>query len=261
MINKDEDCILYGIHSLYEAVMAGRPIDKLFVQKGKKGTAVQKIIEAARRRGISVRFEDRKIITLMVGNESHQGVVGFIGKKDYSSLETLLEDVADKITSAPYALFVIMDEINDPGNVGAIIRTAEAVKADGVVLPSRRNSGMNATVAKAASGALEYMQIARVTNMSRAIEQIKEAGIWVYGLDVKAKKTYIEQDFNRPVAVVIGNEEKGLRRLTMESCDELVSIPVPGNVESLNVSVSLGVFSYEVLRQRSCNVYRQKKRG
>lgn len=240
------DAVIYGLHPVQEALSAGRSIERILVAQGRGGEDLQKLIEAARARGIPVRFEGRPQLDRLARTEKHQGVVALAAAKDYSDIGAL---VADAQRRRP-ALF-ILDGIEDPRNLGAIIRTADAAGFAGVIVPKRRAAGLSDIVAKASAGAIEHHAVARVANLAQTIEDLKRQGIWTYGLDPSAKKSYLDLDYTGPVALVIGAEGAGLARLVREKCDELISIPMRGKVASLNASVAAGVLAYEVLRQRS----------
>lgn len=235
---------LLGIHSIREALEAGRAIERIVVARGRGGDRVEEIVRLARSRNIPVRFEDRDAITRLAGTEQHQGIVALAGAKSASTLEDLAA------LARPDALLVLLDGIEDPHNLGAILRSALAAGADGAVVPERRATGLTDTVARASAGALEHLPVARVTNLARAMEELKEAGFWLIGLDEDAAQDYTQADMTGRVALVMGGEGKGLHELTRKRCDFLVSIPTTGPVRSLNVSVAAGVVLFEAVRQR-----------
>jgi 23S rRNA (guanosine2251-2'-O)-methyltransferase len=205
---------------------------------------VQQIVEECRRLGVPLRFEPREAVDRIAAGGVHQGVVALASSKSYARLEDILGGIE------PPGLLVVLDEVQDPHNLGAIVRSAHAAGAHAVIFSERRSVGLTETVAKAAAGALEHLAIARVTNLHRALEELKANGYWIIGLDERAETAYDDADYKGNVALVLGGEGKGLRRLTTESCDHLVRIPVAGKIGSLNVSVAAGVVLFEVLRQR-----------
>ena len=236
--------VLYGIHAVEEALAAGRPIERLLIVRGRGGKPLEQLLAAARARGVPVRMVERQEAERLAASDRHQGVVALTAAQHYADLEDLL-----RAARTP-ALFVVLDGVEDPHNLGAIIRTAHCARADGVILPERRAAGLTATVAKASAGALEHISIARVVNLARALERLKEAGCWIIGLDPEASQPFTGADLTLPCALVLGSEGRGLHTLMQKRCDFLVSIPVLGRVGSLNVSVAAGVVLYEALRQR-----------
>src|SRR5689334_528936 len=235
---------LTGIHAVEEALTAGRPLDRIFVARGLHGNRIQKLLGLARSHNVPVRFEDRAQLDRAAGSEHHQGVVAFAASRATLEIEDLLGSAEEN------CLMVLLDGIEDPHNVGAIIRTALAAGAAGVVLPERRAAGLTDTVARASAGALAHLPVAKVTNLARAMEELKEAGYWLVGLDERADKFYTEVDYTSPVGIVLGSEGQGLHELTRKRCDFVVSLPTTGPVKSLNVSVAAGVVLFEALRQR-----------
>ncbi len=235
---------LLGIHAIREALEAGRAIERIVVARGRGGDRVEEIVRLARSRNVPVRFEDREAITRLAGTDQHQGIIALAGAKSAATLEDLLaEPAAD-------ALIVLLDGIEDPHNLGAILRSALAAGATGVVLPERRAAGLTETVSRASAGALEHLAVARVTNLVRAMEELKEAGFWIAGLDERAPQDYTQVDMTGRIALVLGGEGKGLHELTRKRCDYLISIPTTGPVRALNVSVAAGVVLFEAVRQR-----------
>ncbi len=243
---------IFGVHPVLEALTAGRPIQALHIARGRGGPQLQELIEAARGRGVAVRFEPREQLDRIAGHAKHQGVVAIAAAKSYADLDAVLDARPDE----PRAVFVL-DGIEDPRNLGAILRTADAAGFHGVVIPERRAAGLTDVVAKASAGAVEYLPLARVVNLSRALDELKRRRIWVYGLDPEAERRYTEIDYTGPVAIVIGAEGAGMSRLVREHCDERVAIPMRGRVASLNASVAAAVIAYELVRQRAVN--REKK--
>lgn len=236
--------ILYGIHPIEQALAAGRPLERLLVARGRGGQQVQAMIEAARAAGFPVRFVSRGELDRLTGSREHQGVAALTGAKRYADLE----DVIHKARQP--ALFLLLDGVEDPRNLGAILRTAHCAGVDAVILPERRAAGITPVVEKVSAGASEHLPVARVTNLGRALEQLKEAGCWLVGLDEDASQTFTDVDFTSPVGLVLGGEGKGLHEHVRGKCDFVVSIPTFGAIRSLNVSVVAGVVLYEALRQR-----------
>ncbi|MGH9815659.1 MAG: 23S rRNA (guanosine(2251)-2'-O)-methyltransferase RlmB [Candidatus Acidiferrales bacterium] len=237
---------LLGIHAVKEALEAGRALERVVVARGKGGERVQEIVELARRRGVPVRFEERAQLDRLAGSSQHQGVVALGAAKRVTTLEDLVAATAGKASR----LVVLLDGVEDPHNLGAVIRSALAAGADGVAMPERRAAGLTDVVGRASAGALEHLPVARVGNLARAMEELKEAGYWLIGLDESAERSYTDADFTGAVGIVMGGEGKGLHELTRKRCDYLVSIPTVGPVRSLNVSVAAGVVLFEVVRQR-----------
>jgi 23S rRNA (guanosine2251-2'-O)-methyltransferase len=239
---------LLSIHAVREALAAGRPLERIVIARGRGGERIEEIVRLARQRGVPVRFEERAAVDRLAGGPDHQGVVALAAAKSAASLEDLIR--AAKANPEQPGLIVLLDGVEDPHNLGAVIRTALAAAAHGVVLPERRSAGLSDTVARAAAGALEYLPVARVTNLSRAMEELKEAGFWLVGLDERGTQDFSEVDYRGPIGVVLGGEGKGLHELVRKNCDFLVSIPTSGPVRSLNVSVAAGVVLFEAVRQR-----------
>jgi len=234
--------VIYGIHAVKEAVLS-HPVEYVVVAQGQHNPRVQQIIDACRTGGIGVRFAPRPALERLAGNTQHQNVVAVCAPRAYDGLETLLG-----ISERP--LLVVLDGVEDPANLGAIVRTSVAAGCAGIVIPERRAAGISPAVARASAGALEHAKVARVTNLARTLEEMKERRIWVYGFEAKAAKSYLELDYGQGCALVLGGEAAGLHRLVRESCDELAHIPLLGPVPSLNVSVAAAVVLYEALRQR-----------
>ena len=239
---------LTGIHAVKEALEAGQPIEHLLVAKGRQDTRAEQIVQLARRGGIPVRFEDRAQLDRIAGTREHQGVVAIAAAQPAATLEDILSG-ANKEKGRP-GLIVLLDGVEDPHNLGAVIRTALAAGAHGVVVPERRAAGLTDTVRRASAGALAHLPVAKVTNLARTMEQLKESGYWLVGLDERAEKDYSDVDYTSPTGVVMGGEGGGLHELTRKRCDFIVSLPTLGPVKSLNVSVATGVVLFEALRQR-----------
>jgi 23S rRNA (guanosine2251-2'-O)-methyltransferase len=235
---------LIGIHAVREALAAGAVLERVVVAQGRHGERIEEIIELARRRGVPVRFENRQQLDRLAGSSHHQGVVALAAAKGAWELEDLLERAQRP------GLIVLLDGVEDPRNLGAIVRTALAAGADGLVIPERRAAGLTETVAQTAAGALEHLPVARVKNLVRAMEQLKASNYWLVGLDERAAERHTGIDYTASIALVLGGEGKGLHELTRKQCDWLVSIPTVGPVRSLNVSVAAGVVLFEVVRQR-----------
>ena len=228
------------MHPVREALKAGRPIDKVLIAKGAGGQRVQEIVDLCRQREVPVRFEPRATLDRAVGGETHQGVVAYGAATRYLELSDVIETAQ---------LLVILDGVEDPHNLGAIVRTANAAGAAAVVVPERRAAGLTETVAKAAAGALEYVPVVRVANVTRTLEELKKRGFWCYGLDERGTESYDTVAFSRPTAIVLGGEGKGLHQLVREHCDILVRIPMSGTIPSLNVSVAAGIVLFEWKRR------------
>jgi len=236
---------LAGIHPVREALRAGLPLDRVLIVKGAAGPRLQELIDLCRERGIAVRFEPRGQLDRAAGSSAHQGVVAFGAAERYSSLEQ---------TTAGRGLHVVLDGVEDPHNLGAIVRTAHAAGAAAVVIPERRAAGLTETVARTSAGALAYLPVVRVINISRALEELKERGYWIYGLDERGGQSYDRVEFAVPTAVVLGGEGRGLHQTVARHCDALVSIPMAASatsgVASLNVSVAAGVVLFEWRRRQ-----------
>jgi 23S rRNA (guanosine2251-2'-O)-methyltransferase len=239
---------IFGINPVTEALKAGRPIQRLLIAEQRKTDRdILEIISLARGRGTEVRIATRDALRREAPNALHQGVIAFTAARQYAALDDILQLPAQK-GQAP--LYLVLDGVEDPRNLGALLRTAEATGVHGVIIPERRAVGLTETVAKAAAGALEYVPVVKVVNIVNALEELKKAGVWVAGAEAGGDALYWDADFVRPTALVLGGEDKGVRRLVRERCDYLLSLPLMGNITSLNVSVAAGVLLYEVLRQR-----------
>ncbi|PYU27047.1 MAG: 23S rRNA (guanosine(2251)-2'-O)-methyltransferase RlmB [Acidobacteria bacterium] len=239
---------LTGIHPVREALAARRPVQSVLIARGRHGDRLEDIVRLARRNGVPVRFEERPQVDRAAGTRDHQGVVALIAAEASVSLEDLL---AGDGSPGASGLLVLLDGVEDPQNLGAIIRTALAAGAGGAVIPERRAAGLTDAAVRASAGAAAHLRVARVTNLARAMKEIKEAGYWLVGLDERAERHHTDIDLSEPVALVLGGEGKGLHQLVKECCDFLVSIPASGPVRSLNVSVAAGVVLFEVVRQRA----------
>ena len=237
---------IYGINAVTESLKArGRSFEWVGVSKERHDLRLQRVVDECRRQGVAVRFVPRPELDRMAGNNAHQGVVAVTSGKQYNDLDDV---VAGK--RGEFSLVVVLDGIEDPHNLGAILRTADAAGADGVVIPERRAAGVTPTVTKASAGASEHLPIAKVTNISRTLEELKSKNLWIVGLDERAPQNYDSLDYKMDCAIVLGAEGKGVHELVRKKCDFLISIPMLGKVPSLNVSVAAGVVLYEIVRQR-----------
>ena len=237
---------IYGINAVAEALKArGRAFTWVGVSKERHDLRLQRVVDECRKQGVAVRFVSRAELDQMAGNNAHQGVVAVTSAKQYNNLD----DVVDA-KRGQYSLLVVLDGIEDPHNLGAVIRTADAAGSDGVVIPERRAASVTALVAKASAGASEHLPVAKVTNIARTLEELKSKNIWTVGLDERGPQNYDALDYKMDCAVVLGAEGKGIHELVKRKCDFLVSIPMLGKVPSLNVSVAAGVILYEIVRQR-----------
>jgi len=244
---------LTGFHAVEEALKAGRPLDRIVVARGRHGERVEAVVRLAKANGVPVRFEDRQQIDRLAGTREHQGVAALGAAKPAVELEELLR------LKTGHGLLVLLDGIEDPHNLGAIVRTSLAAGASGVVIPERRAAGLTDTVERASAGALAHLPVARVKNLVRAMEEMKEAGYWLVGLDERSEKSYTGADLKSSVGIVLGREGEGLHELTRKRCDFLVSIPTTGPVRSLNVSVAAGVMLFEAVRQRGAAAKENQK--
>ncbi|HTQ96811.1 MAG TPA: 23S rRNA (guanosine(2251)-2'-O)-methyltransferase RlmB [Candidatus Acidoferrum sp.] len=239
---------LTGIHAVREALEAGSALDRIVIAKGRQDSRIEEIVQLARGRGIAVRFEDRGQLDRLAATKDHQGVVALAAARAAVTLEDILARANQ--SKGQIGLIVLLDGVEDPHNLGAVIRTALAAGAHGVVIPERRAAGLTDTVARASAGALAHLPVAKVTNLARAMEDLKEAGYWLVGLDERGDKSYTEVDYTTPTGIVMGGEGEGLHELTRKRCDFVVSLPTSGPVKSLNVSVATGVVLFEAVRQR-----------
>ncbi len=242
---------IVGINPVAEALKAGRPVQRLLVsEQRKKDRDVLAIIRLAQEKGIEVRFATREHLNREVPHALHQGVLAITAAVEYSTLDDVLRIPAQR-GEAP--LFIILDGVEDPRNLGAILRTADAAGVHGVIIPERRAVGLTETVAKTAAGALEYVPVVKVVNIVNTIEELKKNGVWVVGVEADGDMVYWDADLCRPTALVLGGEDSGIRRLVRDHCDYVVSLPLMGKITSLNVSVAAGVILYEILRQQQKN--------
>jgi 23S rRNA (guanosine2251-2'-O)-methyltransferase len=231
---------LAGIHPVREALRAARPLDRVLIARGAGGPRLQEIIDLARQRAVSVRFEPREALDRASNGAAHQGVVAFGAAQRYADLDDVLSG-----TEAQTQLLVLLDGVEDPHNLGAIGRTAHAAGASAILIPDRRAAGLTEVVAKASAGALEHLPVVRVGNVSQTLERLKKRGFWIYGLDQRGSQLYSETDYAKPTVLVLGGEGQGLHELVKKHCDVLVRIPMAGAISSLNVSVAAGIVLFE----------------
>jgi 23S rRNA (guanosine2251-2'-O)-methyltransferase len=269
---------IYGLSPVLEALRAGRrPINKILIAAAPNQTRLRELTEAAQRAGIRIEKRHRRALDEITGNANHQGVVALLAPVNranpYVEAETILDSIGDPATLSQASLpdlprlphlprlprlplVVLLDGIEDPHNLGAILRTCDGASVDGVFIPEHRAAGLNETVAKTSAGAVEYVRVSRVTNLVPLIDRLKELGLWVIGVEGGAESVYSDFDMNVPLALVFGSEGRGIRRLVRERCDNIISIPLHGSLTSLNVSVAAGVVLFEVLRQRKAQTRR-----
>jgi len=245
-MNHEEEMIA-GKHPVLEALRSGRELNKIWIADGAQKSLTGPIVAEAKKQGIVVQFVDKRKLDALVPDVTHQGVVAQAAAFSYAELEDLLT-IAQERGETPF--FLLLDEIEDPHNLGSILRTAECTGVHGVIIPKRRSAGLTATVLKTSAGAAEHVAVARVTNLAQTIDRLKEAGVWVTGTDVAAAQDVYATKLDMPLAIVIGNESKGIGRLIKEKCDFLVKLPMLGQLNSLNASVAAGVLMYEAVRQR-----------
>ena len=240
--------LLAGRNAVAEALRSGRIIDKVFVAGADSDHTLRRLCAQAKQAGAVVTTADRRKLDMLSGGSVHQGIVAFTAAHEYASLEDIMQRAAAQDRTP---LIVICDELSDPHNLGAILRTAECAGASGVIIPKRRSVGLTAVVAKTSAGALEYMPVVRVSNIAATIRQLKQQGVWVCGAAAGATTPIYSADFTAPTAIVIGNEGAGMSRLVEESCDYLVQIPMLGQISSLNASAAAAILLYEAVRQRT----------
>lgn len=243
---EQEKDVIFGRNSVAEAIKSGRPIDSVMVARGDRSGSIPKIVADAKKQGIVIKEVDSKKLDFVCGHNNHQGIAAFAAIKEYSTVEDIFA-VAEERDEPPF--IIICDEIEDPHNLGAIIRTAEAAGAHGVIIPKRRSASLSFTVAKTSAGAVEFMHVARVTNIPQTIEELKKRGVWVYCADMDGEPFY-KSNLKGAIALVIGSEGNGVGRLVKEKCDVTLSMPMKGKINSLNASVAAGILMYEVSRQR-----------
>ncbi len=244
--NAEERGLIFGRNSVMEVIRSGRTIDRVYIAKGSSNGSLVPIIEKCRTKKIPIKEVPAQKLDFMTGNATHQGIVAAVAAKSYCDLDSLIDEATK---DSKQGFLILCDGLEDPHNLGAIIRTAEATGVDGIIIPKHRSVALNATVAKSASGALEYVNICKVTNLPNTIDTLKERGFWVYGADMNGSPWY-EPNFKGHTAIIIGSEGNGISRLVKEKCDGIISMPMCGKINSLNASVAAGVLMYEVARQR-----------
>ncbi len=240
------ETIIEGRNAVLEALRSGKTLDKLYVQEGSGDEAVKRIVREAKKQGAAIKSVDKERLDGLAGNRKHQGVAACVAAYEYAKVDDMLESAKEK-GEAPF--FLLLDGIEDPHNLGAIIRTANTAGAHGVIIPKNRAAGLTAAVAKASAGALNYTPVAKVTNLARTMEELKKMGMWFVCADMGGETMY-HMDLTGPIGLVIGNEGEGVSRLVKERCDFTARIPVKGEIASLNASVAAGVLAYEIVRQR-----------
>ena len=245
--NNYEDQI-EGRNAVLELLESGKDINKIYITKGEKHGSINKIIAKAKEKRVILVEKDKRQMEEIAQTPNYQGVIAIVPPFEYCEIEDILEEAKNK-NEAPFVL--ILDSIEDPHNLGSIIRTAETAGVHGIIIPKRRAASVNSTVSKVSTGAVEYMKIARVTNLSDAIQKLKDAGLWICGTDIQTETYYNEQDLTGPLGIVIGNEGEGMSEKIRKNCDFLVKIPMKGKITSLNASVSAGIVIYEAVRQRT----------
>ena len=246
-IQTENDGVIEGRNAVIEALRAGVTIDKIFIMKGETDATLGHIASSAREKGIVVVDADRRKLDGMSRTHSHQGVIALAAVREYVSVEDILNAAREK---GEPPLIVVCDELSDPHNLGAVIRTAECAGAHGVIIPKRRSAGLTAVVAKTSAGAVSHVPVARVANLTACLKELKEEGVWVFGTAADARQTIYQADLKGPAAIVIGSEGDGMGRLVTENCDFKVSIPMKGHINSLNASAAAAILLYEAVRQR-----------
>lgn len=237
--------MIFGRNPVAEALKSGREMERILIQRG-AGGSVGKILSLAKERGVILQYEEKEFLDRKAGGGRHQGVIAFVSAHEYAGVEDMLA-LAEKRGEPPF--LIVLDELEDPHNLGAVMRTAECAGVHGVIISRRRAGGLTETVARTSAGAVEYLPCARVTNIPRTLDELKKKGIWVYACDMDGE-TYWKQDLTGPVALVIGSEGRGISRLVREKCDFAVSIPMVGKITSLNASNAAAILMYEVRKQR-----------
>ena len=243
---KTQNEIIIGRNPIKEALVANRSIDSILISKGAHKSSLGSIIKMAKELKIPIKEVDNKKLDFLCENANHQGIIAMVAAHKYASIDEIF-DVASQKKEPPF--IIVADEISDSHNLGAIIRTAECAGAHGIIIPNRRAVGLNFGVAKAAAGALEHIKVARVTNISATLKDLKSRGVWIFGADMDGQ-TYCQTDLKGSVALVVGSEGFGLSRLVKENCDVIISLPLCGKINSLNASVAAGILMYEIARQR-----------
>jgi len=244
---KNEADLITGKNPVLEALKAGRPINKIMLAQGLNQASMKEISRLAKERNIPYQLVERKKLDSLAEKNTHQGIIAQTGVKEYVEWEDIIENALQK---GEDPLLLVLDNLEDPRNLGAILRTTDAVGAHGLIIPKHRSVPLTVGVARSSAGAIEHVPVARVTNLATTLERLKEKGCWIVGTDPQAEQNYFEADLKGPLAVVLGSEGKGIGRLVKEKCDFLVSIPMLGHVNSLNVSVAGALLLYEITRQR-----------
>lgn len=245
--NRRGDDIIAGRNAVLEALRSGRTIDSLYVARGQRTGSIGALIAKAKELGVAVKEADSKKLDYMCGNAAHQGVVAVAAVKEYATVDELFA-LAQERGEPPF--FIVADGLEDPHNLGAVLRTAECAGAHGIIVPKRHSVGLTYAVGKASAGAVEYVPVARVTNIAATLEELKKRGVWTFAADMDGQD-WCSVDYKGPTAIVVGSEGFGVGRLVKEKCDFVISLPMKGNINSLNASVACGVICYEVARQRS----------
>jgi 23S rRNA (guanosine2251-2'-O)-methyltransferase len=245
--NEEREDIVIGRNAVIETLKGDRTIETLYISNNKLEGSINTIVSLAKEKRILIKEVDKRKLDSMCNGEVHQGVIAKVTPYKYSDVSDIL-DLAEKRGESPF--IVILDEVEDPHNLGSIVRTAELFGVHGIIIPKRRSASVSATVYKSSVGAIEHVKIAKVTNLNATIEDLKQKGIWVYGADIRAEEYSYQVDFSGPCAVIIGNEGRGISKLTVQKCDKLIKIPMVGKINSLNASVAGGIIMYEVLKGR-----------
>lgn len=245
--NNEREDIIIGRNAVMEALRGNGTIEVLYIANSKQEGSIKAIIGLAKEKGILIKEVDKKKLDSMCDGEVHQGVIAKTTPFEYSEVQDILALAREK---GEDSFIVILDELEDPHNLGSIVRSAELFGVHGIIIPKRRSVSVSSTVYKSSAGAIEHVKIAKVTNINRTIDELKDCGIWIYGTDIRADEYSYQTDFGGPCAIIIGNEGKGMSKLTAEKCDKLIKIPMVGKINSLNASVAGGIIMYEVLKGR-----------
>lgn len=245
--NEQDKQIIIGVNSVMESLVANREIEQLYIAEGTKHARVTEILQLAKNRRIKINSIARHNLDQIVGSDKHQGVAAIIAAYSYLPLEVIIKRARD---SRKYPLLIMLDGLEDPHNLGAILRTADVVAASGIIIPERRSVGLTSTVAKTSAGAIEHVPVARVTNLVQTVKRVKDEGYWIVGADASGTSLYTEIDYKIPVCLVIGGEGQGVSKLLLSKCDYIAKLPMYGSVNSLNASVATAIFLYEILRQQ-----------
>jgi len=245
--NNLDQLYIMGKNSVFEALQSERSINKIYIAEGVHKSSLHKLLTLAQEKKIITQYSPKKKLDQMTQNGNHQGIVASVAAYDYADLHEVVKRAKNK-DKVPF--LVLLDEIEDPHNLGSILRTCDVVGVDGVIIPKRRSVGLTATVSKTSAGAIEHVPVSRVTNMAQTIDWLKDEGFWIVGTDASANQMYHEIDYKIPVVIIIGSEGKGITRLISEKCDFMVKLPMMGHVNSLNASVAAGIILFEVYRNR-----------